>query len=383
MRKYLSLFVAVLFTFSVQAQDFSKARKRTEILFRKELKNKDVHNAFLSVYSPSKNIDWSFANGTFKNGEKVLERNSFYSASIGKTFTATAIAVLYEQGKLDFSDKICEHLPDSIINGLLVFDGKDYSAEICISQLLQHMSGIPDYIDGGTLDGAPNGMEMLFSDTAKFWHPMEMINLAKNKMKADFAPGTGYKYCNTDFVLLGLIIENVSGMQVHDFYRKYIFEPYEMKHTSMLLRSKPIEPTGRIAEIYAGNTEVSKYTSLSIGWTSGGLATTASDLNKFQIALHMHKIIKAKTLDKMMQWIPESTGIYYGFGLRKVVFNERIPDISDSWIVGHTGSSSSFMFYCPELDVYMSGTLNQVTESKKTFEIPAKVLSFIENAFDY
>jgi D-alanyl-D-alanine carboxypeptidase len=382
MRKYLSLFAIVLSAFSVQAQDFLEAHQRTEKLFRKELENKEVHNAFLSVYSPSKNIDWSFVGGTFADGEEVSLQNPFYSASIGKTFTATAIAILYEQNKLDFSDRICEHLPDSIINGLHVFNGKEYSKEITMAQLLQHTSGIPDYVDGETMDGTPNGMALLLSDTAKFWHPMEMVNLAKIKMKADFAPGSAYKYCNTDYVLLGLIVENVSGIPVHEFYRKYIFEPFNMNHTSIYLRSKPGKPTGRIAEIYAGNTEVSKYTSLSIGWTGGGLVTTAPDLNKFQRALQTHKILRAETLQQMTEWVNESTGLYYGYGLRKVIYKERMPDFLDIQFVGHTGSTSSFMFYCPELDVYLSGTLNQVTESKKTFEIPAKVLWYIENEFE-
>jgi D-alanyl-D-alanine carboxypeptidase len=317
--------------------------------------------------------------GTFKNLDKVSVQNPFYSASIGKTFTATAIAILHEQGKLGFSDKICAYLSDSIINGLHVFNGIDYSKEISISQLLQHTSGISDYIDGKTLDDTPNGMAFLLSGTEKFWHPIEMINLAKTKMKADFAPGTAYKYCNTDYVLLGLIVENVSEMPVHDFYRKYIFESLDMNHTSMYLRSKPNKPTGRMAEIYAGNTEVSKYTSLSIGWTGGGLVTTASDLNKFQMALQTHKILRAETVQQMSEWVSESTGLYYGYGLRKVVFKERVPDFSNIQFVGHTGSTSSFMFYCPKLDAYLSGTLNQVNEVKKSLEIPAKVLIFIKD----
>ena len=380
MRRYWLFLVMVLLAFSGQAQDFSKARLRTEELFHKECENKAVRNAFLAVYSPSKNINWNFAGGAFSDGKAVSVQHPFYSASIGKTFTATAIAILHEQGKLNFADKICAYLPDSITQGLHVFEGKDYSREITIAQLLQHTSGIPDYVDGKTLDGTPNGMAFLLSDTAKFWHPIEMIKLAKTKLKAGFAPGTAYKYCNTDYVFLGLIVKNVSGMPVHDFYRKYIFEPFDMNHTSMYLRSKPIRHTGRLAEIYAGDIEVSTYTSLSMGWTGGGLVTTAADLNKFQMALHTHKILKAETVKQMSAWVSESTGIYYGYGLRKVVYKERVPDFLDVQFVGHTGSTASFMFYCAELDVYLSGTLNQVTESKKTFEIPAKVLSYIENA---
>lgn len=378
MRKYLSFFVIVLFTFTLQAQDFSKARKRTEKLFRKELKNKDVHNAFLSVYSPSKNIDWSFAGGTFTDGEEITQQHPFYSASIGKTFTATAIAILHEQGKLDFSDEICAYLPDSIINGLHVLDGEDYSRKITIAQLLQHTSGIPDYFEGKTIDSSPNGMALLFSDTAKFWHPMEMINLAKHKMKPNFAPGTDYHYTDSEYILLGLIVENMSGMKLHNFFRHHIFLPFEMNHTYMHLRSEPIAESKKMAELFAADFEVSQINSLSLDWAGGGLATTAEDLNKFQFALHTNKILKAETLQHMQLWTAESKGMYYGYGLRQVAFKELFPTLPKLQAIGHTGSTSSFMFYCPELDVYLSGTLNQVEEVKKSVMIPVKVFIYIQ-----
>lgn len=377
MTTYFAIILALLIAFSSQAQDFTKAKKQTQKLFNKELKTKDVHSAFLAVYSPSKNINWFFADGEFQNGEKVTEANPFHTASIGKTITATAIGLLYEQGKLDFKDKINKHLPDSIISGLHIYEGTDYSQEITIAQLLQHTSGLPDYFEGKTIDNSPNGMALLFSDTEKFWTPMEMINLAKHKMKPNFAPGKAYHYSDTEYILLGLMIEEISGMQLHDFYKMNIFEPLDMTHTYMHLRSKPISETTQMAELYAGNFEASQIKSLSLDWAGGGLITTATDLNKFQLALHTNKILKAETLKKMQQWIPESKGLYYGFGLRKVEFKELFFTLPDLHIIGHTGSTSSFMFYCPELDVYLAGTLNQLSRMKKSVVIPVKVLTFI------
>ena len=92
-----------------------EARDKTGKLFQKELKKENVHNAFLMVYSPSQQIDWNFAGGEFQNGEAVSAANPFYTASIGKTFTATAIAILVEQNKLKFEDKISICLSDSIL----------------------------------------------------------------------------------------------------------------------------------------------------------------------------------------------------------------------------------------------------------------------------
>lgn len=354
-----------------------EAHHRTEKLFQKEVKKDNIQNAFLRVYSPSQKIDWNFVDGRFQNGEAVKAVNPFYTASIGKTFTSTAISVLVEQGKLKFEDKISEYLPDTILKNLHVFEGKDYSGEITVTQLLQHTSGLPDYFEGETTDGTPNVMEQLFADTDKFWQPLETIDFVKEKMQPLFVPGTGYRYTDTEYVLLGLIIENVSEMPLHDFFQTYFFEPLEMTHTYLNLRSKPLEKTARLSEVYAGDFEASSLTSLSADWAGGGIVSTASDLVKFQHALFSGKIVSEETLKIMQNWVHETRGMEYGFGLRKVSFKKLFPSLPDLTIVGHSGSTGSFMYYCPKLDVYLAGTLNQTDEVKNSVVLMVKVLSLI------
>ena len=355
-----------------------EAHEKTEKLFQKEFKKDNVQNAFLAVYSPSQKIDWNFVGGEFQNGEAVTAANPFYTASIGKTFTASAISVLVEQGELNFEDKLSVYLPDSTLKNLHVFEGKDYSSEITIAQLLQHTSGLPDYFEGETTDGTPNVMEQLFTDADKFWQPVETIDFVKEEMQPLFAPGTGYRYSDTEYVLLGLIIENVSGMPLHDFFRQHFFEPLDMQHTYMNLRSDPLAKTGKMAEFYASDFEAGKLTSLSADWAGGGIVSTASDLIKFQYALFSGKIISEKTLKTMQNWVPETRGMEYGFGLRKIEFRKLFPLLPDLTIVGHSGSTGSFMFYCPKLDVYLAGTLNQTDEVKNSVKLMVKLLSLLQ-----
>jgi D-alanyl-D-alanine carboxypeptidase len=355
-----------------------EAYDKTEKLFQKELKKDNVQNAFLAVYSPSQNIDWSFAGGEFQNGESVSAANPFYTASIGKTFTATAIAILVEQNELKFEDKISIYLPDSILKNLHILEGNDYSGEITIAQLLQHTSGLPDYFEGETIDGSPNVMEEIFADTAKFWQPVETIDFAKKKMQPLFVPGTNYNYTDTEYVLLGLIIENVSGMSLHDFFRKNIFKQLKMQHSYMNLRSAPIEKIGRISELYAGDFEASTLTSLSADWAGGGLVSTTGDLIKFQHALFSGEIVSEKTLQTMQNWVPETRGMEYGFGLRKISFKELFLVLPDLTIIGHSGSTGSFMFYFPELDVYLAGTLNQTDEVKNSVKFMVKIVALLD-----
>jgi len=347
---------------------------KTEEYFSDELQKKHIHNAFLTIYSPSNEIDWIFSGGHFADGKEVIASNPFYTASIGKTFTATSIALLVDQQKLSFNDPISMYLPDSVMLNLHHFKGIDYSHEITIAHLLQHTSGLPDYFEDSTVDGSPNIMELLVSNPDKYWYPTETIEFAKTKMKPLFKPGTDYHYTDTEYVLLGLIIEKVSSTALHDFLREHFFIPLNMKYSYMLYRSNAINQTGMLSEIFVGDDEVLSMKSLSADWAGGGLVSTGADLIRFQEALFSGKIVKESTLAAMQQWIPETHGMKYGYGLRRIVFKELFPILPDLTLIGHSGSTGSFMYYCPEIGVYLSGTLNQTDEVKESVKLLVKIL---------
>ncbi|WP_346856642.1 serine hydrolase domain-containing protein [uncultured Draconibacterium sp.] len=382
-KQSLFLLALLMLTHCSSPTDIAEAKTEAEKLLQKEINKENVHNLFLNVYSPSLEIDWQYNYGKFKNGEAVTAANPFYTASIGKTFTAIAIAILVEEKRLKFEDKISNYLPEEIMLKLHVFDGKDISKEITIEQLLQHTSGLPDYFEGETTDGSPNVMEQLFTDQNKHWEPLETIALAKEKMKPLFEPGNGYNYTDTEYVLLGLIIEEVSKTPLHEFFRDRIFEPVNMVHTSMHLRSSPLKKTSRLSEIYVDDFETSSMKSLSADWAGGGLISTASDLIKFQHALFSGQLISVETLKTMQNWIPETYAMEYGFGLRKIAFRKLFPTLPDLTLVGHSGSTGSFMYYCPEMDVYLAGTLNQTDEVKNSVVLMVKILSGIYNTKDF
>lgn len=379
MKKLTLIYMAILLSLALGAQDFLNAFGETEKIFQEELKKEKIYNAFLDVCSPTLQFDWEFSGGRFLNGDTVTTANPFYTASIGKTFTATAIALLVEKDNIKFDDKISQYLPAEVMKNLHVFEEKDYSSEITIAQLLQHTSGLPDYFEGETVDGSPNVIENIFFDTARFWEPVETIQFSKDKMKPHFPPGSGYLYSDTEYVLLGMIIENVSGMALQDFFQKHFFEPLKMENTWMNLRSEPLSETGKMAEFYAGDFECSSMTSLSADWAGGGIVSTSADLITFQKALNSGKLISKNTLKIMQNWIPETQGMYYGFGLRKVVFNELSSTLPNLNVIGHSGSTGSFMYYCPQLDVYLAGTLDQTDAVQDATVLVARILAIIHN----
>ncbi|WP_405565770.1 serine hydrolase domain-containing protein [Polaribacter sp. Asnod6-C07] len=343
-------------------------------IFNKELARNQIHNAFLKVYSASKNLNIDLAKGNFVNGVSVSKKNPFYTASIGKTFTATSIAILKDKNKLSFKDKISKFLSADILSKLHILGGKDYSNEITIENLLQHTSGLPDYFEDATIDGSPNIINQLFLKPDKIWTPIECIQFTKQKMKPLFAPGKGYHYTDTEYVLLGLIIEKVSGMEFHNFIKQNIFKPLHMNHSYFNLKSESIKTTNKMADIYVGDAEISGFKSLSADWAGGGVVSTALDLIAFQKALFNNKILEPETLKSMQKWIAETQGMYYGFGLRKIVLHELSPQLPKLELIGHSGSTGSFLYYCPNLDVYLSGTLNQVEAVQNTIKLMANIL---------
>ena len=376
--KLLTILIMMLFYNLSSVPQLVKVNTRIKKLFLKELQRKNIQNAFLHIYAPTHDINWKFADGQFADGSPVTVKNPFLTASIGKSFTATAILILSEQNRLSIHDNIHRLLPAEIIEGLHVYRGNDYSKKITIAHLLQHTSGLPDYFEDSTRDGSENVIRLLFSKPDRQWHPVETIQFAKEKMKPHFAPGQGYHYTDTEYVLLGMIIENVTGQSLNHFFSEYFFKPLEMKHTAMHMRSESLQPVGKLAETYAGRIEISSYKSISADWAGGGLSAAAADLNKFQLALHSGNLISPKTLETMQQWVPESKGMYYGFGLRKFVFRELFPLLPKLEIIGHSGSTGSFMYYCPQLDVYLAGTLNQTEAVKRSVVWMVKILSEIK-----
>jgi len=347
-------------------------------VFNKKLAKENVHNAFLSISSKENMLD--FYGGNFQNGDSVTLNNPFYLASIGKTFTAVSITILKEKGQISFNESISKYVSEEIMKNLHIIDSVDYSNDITIAHLLQHTSGLSDYFTDETIDKTPSLINQLLVNPSKFWTPNELIQFYKEKMSALFPPGKGYHYTDTEYVLLGLIIEDVSGLELHQFFKEYLFKPLNMNSTYMNLRSKPMNETKKIAEIYASDYEVSELKSLSADWAGGGLVSTNSDLLKFQKALFKGEIISNTTLNEMQQWTTETFGMEYGFGLRKVHLKELNSNWPNLEIIGHTGSTGSFMFYCAKLDVYISGTLNQMEESRASVSLIAEILTMMKKS---
>jgi D-alanyl-D-alanine carboxypeptidase len=346
----------------------------------KVLEQENIYSGFFSLHADRLDIHEQWAGGQFADGRAVTQLTPFHTASVGKTFTATTIAMLAEEGKLSFDDPAANYLPAQIIQTLHVIDGVDYSKQITISHLLQHRSGLPDYFEDEPTSGE-NMMNRLFSEPERHWEPEELIQFTRQYFQARFEPGTDYHYTDTEYILLGLIIEQLEGKPLHQVFAERIFQPLGMTLSSMHLRSEPMNtPDYPMAELYVGTTEISGMKSLSADWAGGGLLSTSEDLYRFMKALQEGTLVQPATYQQMQQWTDESLGFYYGYGLRKINLGELDPALNGLSLIGHSGTSSAFMYYCPELDTYLTGTFNQIDYYRDCHAFLADILITLKSA---
>lgn len=374
------ILIEIFFSELANSQDLKIAEQKVHSLFVKTIKrDRKVHDAFLLVHSDKLDIHWNFYNSEIVDKDLPDQENYHYyhTASIGKTFTSVIIAMLYEKGMIDFNDPISKYLPEDIVKGLNIYKGKDYSDKILIKHLLNHTSGIPDFYSGKSADGI-GFSEYCLKNPEKSWTPIETINWAKKKGTSKFPPGEGYHYTDTEYQLLGLIIEKINGIEFHEVLDKFIFSPLHMYRSSLWLYSEPqIKSKYPLTKIYFNKTEVSTFQSMNFDWAGGGIVSTSEDLLIFIKALNENKLIKATTYQKMQEWQKESKGMYYGYGLMQFRFKELFFTLPNEIITGHSGSIGSFMYYNPTYDLYLIGSFNQTKYERKHIVFIIKIMNII------
>jgi CubicO group peptidase (beta-lactamase class C family) len=246
----------------------------------------------------------------------------FNLASASKMFTAVAIAKLAEGGKFSFNDPIGNYLDTDWVS-------TDVGSKVQISHLLSHTSGLGHYWD--EWDKYANTIRELND-----YKPIIDDQLA-------FEPGTDWQYSNTGYLLLGVIIEEVTGDSYYDFVQEEIFDPIGMTDTGFY----PLdEPHQNLATGYYEDEEDRgrlKNNTLMHGLrgsSAGGGWSTAADLHRFFLALKTNVLISKETLEIL--WVDKPKSPFYGYGFQ----------VRDNW-VGHSGGFpgiEAFARYFPSSD---------------------------------
>ena len=233
---------------------------------------------------------------------------NFRLASLTKQFTATAIMLLVHDGKLHYDDRLTDVFPDF----------PAYGKAITIRKLLNHTSGLKDYEDlMPSQDNVPEDKLDQIQDAG-------VLKLLEQQKAGKFAPGTHWDYSNSGYVLLGLIVEKVSGKPFGDFLRDRIFVPLHMDHTLAYQKGKN-EVTHRAyghSQIN-GHWQQTDQSSTSATLGDGGIYTSLHDLEKWDAALHNHTLLSESEMQAALTPVkvpddsvkgPDNKPAAYGFG---------------------------------------------------------------------
>lgn len=225
----------------------------------------------------------------------------FRIASMTKQFTAACILLLQERGKLSVHDPISRYLSDLPASW----------QAITIHQLLTHTSGLPNYTS------APKIKELNRSGAT----PKEMIDLVIN-LPLEFKPGTKLMYTNTGYILLGMIIEKVSGQSYDAFLATNIFGPLEMVNSGYDKASDILSNRASGYQIKDGHLVNADFIDMSIPFSAGGIYSTVEDMYRWNEALANGKLLSADSIHQMFDVYPETAAYasHYGYG---VVITQR------------------------------------------------------------
>lgn len=336
----------------------------------------------------------------------MTTEHQFHIASVAKPMTATLILQLWEEGALG-SNGLDANLAelgvfdDEIVERLHMIDGVSYGKQVTLRHLLMHTSGFKESVGddaGGTSKDyghpAPNSYltryqagiqahldcledpdcdldELVTRKNWKMWDPSRpddkeagVVNwfLATGTSAAAlWPPGQQFYYSDTGYVVLGLVAENLTGMDLHRLWRERIFDPLGMENSYLAYATDPL-PDPWIRDVsdyfYGAIGGVSSKFNVSFDRGGGGVVSTVGDLNLYWMGLMRGELFKRpETLVTMMQWryFPGIKAPRVGVGLG--IFGEGTDH--NTVLIGHSGAYGTKMYFEPETGLYFSGTVNQ------------------------
>lgn len=277
--------------------------------------------------------------------------------SITKTFMSVTTLQLVAEHRLSLDDTVQRWLPGQVPGG----------DAITVRMLLNHTSGLYNYTD------APGFLPGLIADPNRVWTPAEIVASATAHPPL-FAPGQGWSYSNTNYILVGLILQKATGRDVADLVRRQITGPLHLDHTYL---ARTGDFRGPYAHGYAtpaltgaGYLDVSTWNP-SWAWTAGAMVSTAPDLSRFYQALLSGRLLPGPLLRQMLTTVDQGGGTGYGLGIFTATtpcgtfwgHNGGITGYSSLAVTDATGSRSAVLLVPTTLDPSAQQALGQAEVS--------------------
>jgi CubicO group peptidase (beta-lactamase class C family) len=251
----------------------------------------------------------------------------------------------------------------------------NYSDTLTISNLLAHTSGLPDYFEDKGADGK-SLLQKLQEGADQSWTFEQAVEMSK-KMPPEFAPNTKGKahYSDTNFQLLGKIIENIYGKTIAEVMQEVIFQPLGLKQTYMYADAADKTP----AVMYFKNKPLDICKAMTSFGADGGIVSTSEETMVFLKAFFNGTFFPKTYLPELYKWNSVMFPLEYGVGIMKF----QLPSIFTLFrkmpaFIGHSGLSGAFAYYIPEKDVFLAGTVNQIHNPGTSYKMLIQIVNSIK-----
>ncbi|WP_437824051.1 serine hydrolase [Tenacibaculum mesophilum] len=312
--KKLTYLLVLLITISCAKEQATTLKKPKITQIVNYLDSLDRFSGAILI-AKNNNILFKKAYGYAHIGHKIKNNTEtkFNQGSIGKSFTAVAILQLIQEGKLSLQDNIGKFIPN--------YPNKTVRDSVTIAHLLTHTSGLTHFfVRKSFIEGS--------KDLYRF--SKDFSSLYENE-PMEYKPGETFSYRNTNYVILGRIIEAISGKEYNTYLEDNIYSKASMKNTDNYDLDHPIENAAEgytVSDIYPNKLKINFHTYPVRGGAHGGGYTTLDDLYKFSNALKDYKLLN-KEYTKLFT-IPLKKDSYYGYGM-------QFPNPKEGNIYGHSG----------------------------------------------
>jgi D-alanyl-D-alanine carboxypeptidase len=354
-----------------------------EEFLQKVVAQRTVRHAAIGLAAIDGSWEWCEAAGVADpDGTTMEPETPWFLASVTKLYIAAVVLRLYERGMIDLDAPVPEYLPDSLTKGMHLRNGVDRTAQITVTHLLAHATGLPD-----SLVEHRKGEQGLVAEIEAGDVSFSLASAVERvrSLQPHFPPSDlngerpRVRYSETNYQLLMLIAEQASGRSIGELHRSLLFEPLGLRHT-WFPGNEALGEVGRPATPWLSDRPLQDRP-MALR-SLGDLFATTSDVLRFGRALFSEQIFEDRATGELMYrkfnrfGVPRSRAsiaspawpIEYGLGMmrfapsRALAMGKRLPPL-----LGHTGSTGSWLWYSPPLGLLLAGTVDQATKAALPF----------------
>jgi D-alanyl-D-alanine carboxypeptidase len=331
----------------------------------------------MQIESVDGSFRWSHGVGprTSKVNTTIDTRSPFFIASTTKLFVTAIALQLVRDGRLDLEQPIIELITRANMVGIHRLHGRDHTKSITARHLLSHTSGLANYLEDKDVNGQRLLHNVLKLGGDRSWNKADIYDWHRKLFTAEFVPGVDKAhYSDTNFQLLGELIEHIDGAPFHDSLRARITHPLGLTNTTMF-GTATAPHYDDIATMYSEARATEIPLAMASVREDGGLVSTTEDCIKMLRSLVDGSLVGHNPFGDQ-SWQRVFFPIDYGVGVMRV----RIPRVMSPFgeppvLFGHGGASGTVLFYDPVSSLMIAGTVNQIEHRSRPYQLMVRLMN--------